>query len=131
MKTVKIDEASETQLDWLVAQCKNLQPLHHYTFGKGHHIVPHPYYEGYDFGFTPTNDPAQMWPIIHEHKIDVHCLAEGEWYANMYWRGQDAVIGAGDSYRCGGDGLNGLIAAARCFVKSVKGETAEVPKELT
>ena len=53
MITVCVDELTGAALDWAVAKCEGLQPMHHFTFDKGHHIVPHPYYEDYDFGFTP------------------------------------------------------------------------------
>lgn len=117
MKTIKVSEASNVQLDWLVAKCENLQPLRHHTLAKGSHIVPHPYYEDYDFGFTPTTDWAQMGPIIEREGICTRGIVGGyhAWYPQCPPKSFAPRL---------------LVAAARCYVISKLGDTVEVPEEL-
>lgn len=114
---IKVSEATPLQLDWLVAKCENLQPMYLYTFQNGRHIVHHPYYEGYDYGFFPTTDPSQSWPIIEREKIAVD-------YDHDIW---NASITGEPAYW---QGPTSLIAAMRCWVTSKMGEEVEVPDEL-
>lgn len=122
---VKTSELTGPTLDWAVAKCdgKNADCEIHASnvlYGRA------------TSGFVqyhPSTNWSQGGPIIEREKIDTAYTIDG-WYANMYWRGQDNTVGAGDSYRCGGDGPTALIAAMRCFVASKFGEELEVPDEL-
>lgn len=121
---IKTSELTGAALDWAVAKCEDLQPLHHYTFAKGHHIVPHPWYEGYDFGFAPSTDWSQGGPIIDLMFSDEYGLRlrhdeekKGGWASlrtrNGRWFGRTV-----------------LIAAMRCYVASKLGDEVEIPEEL-
>ena len=113
---IKVSETTNIQLDWLVAKCEDLQPLHNYSV-----TVPHPYYEDYDFGFTPSEDWSQGGPIIEREKISIR-----QWtnvpIVHAYMPVDDAEWSS--------DGESPLIAAMRCFVVSKLGDEVEVPDEL-
>ena len=110
MKTINVSEATNTQLDWLVAKCEGL--------------LPHDAWVKYgavwwkDYVYSPTTDWSQMGPIIERERTQTRPMRGTEWeaYAGLY----------GGS----GSGPTPLIAAARCYVMSKLGETVEVPDEL-
>jgi hypothetical protein len=119
MKTIKISEATPLQLNWLVAKCEGYRPEH----CADTIFVGGDYHEE---GYSPTTDPAQMWPIIDridgvqmkrwvESRPNLKCQVEIHNYD-------------GDTIQFG---PTLLIAAARCYVASKLGDTAEVPEELT
>lgn len=125
---MRTQDLTGAQLDWAVAKCEGVNE-------EAFHL----YYEptepaDYDSHGYPEFHYSTVWaqggPIIERERIDIAYTAEG-WYANMYWRGQDNTIGAGDSYRCGGDGPTPLIAAMRCFCASRLGDVVDIPEELT
>lgn len=120
-KTIKVAEATNTQLDWLVAQCE----------GHGDRWLSR-WREGGDKRFTYcevvysyTERPEQMWPIIERaESYTLRKWAEARpdlAYQCHIW---DGVV----DYQ--GFGPTSLIAAARCYVASKLGETVEVPEEL-
>ena len=130
MKTIRVSEATNTQLDWLVAKCwytdrrTELGVLGHAAFAVERAPGSGDRYTGWML-FTPTTDPAQMWPIIDREKIAANWRitdAEG----GGYWQAENLFT---DTY--GFIGPTALIAAARCYVASKLGETVEVPEELT
>jgi hypothetical protein len=106
MKQIKVSEATNTQLDWLVAKCEGLKCTNIYG-----HIVRE---------FIPrfTTDPAQMQPIMEREEIALSPPGGTAW-----WQAQK------NGYLLHGPTM--LIAAARCYVASKLGETAEVPQELS
>lgn len=122
-KTIKVADATNTQLDWLVAKCEGhewrcpwLLEKEGYTSWMSYEMAwgnPTPSY---------ATDPAQMWPIIEREKI---CLKHGKHIET--W----AYIYEGDGYAAYTTGPTALVAAALCYVVSKLGETAEVPEELT
>lgn len=156
MKTIKVSEATNTQLDWLVAKAEEKETI----------LIPSQFYQGGELVFRGeydwerdahveanyTTNPSLMWPLIEREKISVVC-AEGDYNPkksgtpdcyDTYWV---AVMGrqtAQSSYGPQGDdwgmhfqiestacsGPTPLIAAARCYVVSKLGETVEVPEEL-
>lgn len=111
MKTIKVAEATNKQLDWLVAKC------------EGHDV-------GFDaYGvmiersrvtdrFDPTTNPGWMWPIIERERITT-LACDHDWEAQSRAAPLVAV-----------EGPTALIAAARCYVVSKLGEEVEVPDEL-
>ena len=138
MKTIRVSEATNTQLDWLVAKCwytdrrTELGVLGHAAFaverapGSGDHCT------GWML-FTPTTDPAQMWPIIDREGIGVKRIRPVEHYGRIYthavWEAETRRRnGIREQYQLG---PTSLIAAARCYVASKLGGTVEVPEELT
>ena len=119
MKTIKISEATELQLDWLVAKCENVEELDGVLiwYDELDRLVP----------YSPSTDYAQGGPIIEREEIGVRrnapCSDSRQWEASP----SITAKGAGGKY---GYGCTPLIAAMRCYVASKLGETAEVPEEL-
>lgn len=124
MKTIKVSEATNTQLDWLVAKCwytdrrVELGVLGHLPFAIERAPGAGDRYTGW-MAFSPTTTPAQMWPIIHREVISIHSPSGEPCSAWVATRGRTHQWGA-----------DGLIAAARCYVVSKLGEEVEVPDEL-
>lgn len=109
MKTIKVAEATELQLDWLVAKCEGALPA------------------SYD-------DWTQTWPhyssnmsgvaILVRERIGVGPRPEGSVWPEPWLAASpedDAMFW----------GPTPLIAAMRCYVTSKLGDTVEVPEELT
>ena len=114
MKTIKVSEATNTQLDWLVAKCEGRDSAQIKVGGPVHLFRT----VGYDpLPWQPTTDWSQMGPIIDRERISVVEGMDGEWQAGMRpWK-----------FRYG---PTPLIAAARCYVVTKLGDTVEVPDEL-
>lgn len=106
MKTIKVAEATELQLDWLVARIEGDELPK--SGGKG-------------LGYS--SDWAVGGPIIERELIDLLHVRQNDlsvaWDATF---GNDEVVVSGPTM---------LIAGLRCYVASKLGETAEVPEELT
>ena len=129
MKTIKVAEATNTQLDWLVAKCESTTPPQHDTVaawwftidGKDRTTSPR-----WAQAFNPTRRGDHMVPIIERaESYTLKKWAEARpdlAYQCHIW---DGVV----DYQ--GFGPTSLIAAARCYVASKLGETVEVPEELT
>lgn len=100
MKTIKVAEATELQLDWLVARIEGDE-------------LPKSDGKGLDY----STDWACGGPIIERELISV-CSMTTDWFAKY------SPSGAAQ------DGPAPLIAAMRCFVASRLGQEAEVPDEL-
>lgn len=77
--------------------------------------------EGGLHDYSPTTNWALMGPIIHEAGIAFQYQSKT---SLMAYLGSEGTAGA-----CG-TGENHLIAAARCYLVSVYGQTIEVPQEL-
>ena len=124
MKTIKVSEATDIQLDWLVA---TLQESIDGEYGYSK------IYEGNDAGkprkyianqyghtFAPTTSWSQMGPIIDREKISIrHWDNTPVIHAYLPTPGSDWS-----------EGQTPLIAAARCYVTSKLGATAAIPDEL-
>lgn len=111
MKTIKISEATERQLDWLVAKClgeREDEPLDPLTW-------------------LYTAKPTGCWDfctnwvlggqIIEREGISIYRMAS-DWSAAYNPSGATQ------------DGPTPLIAVMRCYVADRLGDTAEVPDEL-
>lgn len=118
MKTVKVAEATNTQLDWLVAKCEGRGDwyMQWWRVGGDKRFVNCEIMSNY------SGDWSQMGPIIEREKIDI------EWYPN----GREVVRAT----VCVGARVvkvydkDPLAAAARCYVVSKLGEEVDVPEEL-
>lgn len=119
MKTIKVSEATDTQLDWLVAKCEGLE-VEYINDGITRCLLRLTPFTG---RYSPTTDWSQMGPIIEREKID--CIADPN--GRDVWEGR-LYRNKAEYYRYG---ATALIAAARCYVASELGETVEVPEELT
>ena len=114
MKTIKVAEATERQLDWLVARIEGDE-------------LPKDGGKGLDY----STDWALGGPIIEREGIGFFC-------------NRTAAIGARFTPDAGADwrafalnkhvlhyyGSTPLMAAMRCYVASKLGDTVEVPEEL-
>ena len=149
MKTVKVAEATELQLDWLVAKCEGL-PLRLDPLGlkadapgspesgwwvwlaqPGSMLVGPGGDTVSSRRYSPSTNWAQGGPIIERELIDIQAkfnsgssiVPKGQWYWQASTVNEDDV-----AYWF--DGPTPLIAAMRCYVVSKLGDTAEVPEEL-
>jgi hypothetical protein len=81
-----------------------------------------------DFGwwwdnFKPSANWAHGGPIIEREGVEVQRLPLGEWRAQLNAKGCGPY--------CRHYGPTPLIAAMRCYVASVLGDTVDIPEELT
>ena len=113
MKTIKVAEATGHQLDWLIAKCEGVNEEAfnlYYTPTEPSDLDTHGYPE-----FHYSTIWAQGGPIKERHQISTtYCGGGVEAIFNGHY----------------GQGPTELIAAMRCYVASVMGDTAEVPEEL-
>jgi hypothetical protein len=134
MTSIKISEATNIQLDWLVAQCEGRSVTKALALCKERGRISL-------LGgmiFSPSTDWSKGGPIIGRARINLaHWTNDGvdtEGYGAM-----EVVISVDEvqgwtAYRAYGshrqDGPTALIAAMRCYVASKMDQTAEVPKEI-
>lgn len=117
MKTVALEQATGAALDLLVATCEG----HLASVTKSGEVII------LREGITDYFDPSRNWgwagPIIERERIATLCPATGD-----FWDARDSKTFTKNPqyYR----GPTPLIAAMRCYVASVMGETVEVPEEL-
>ena len=123
MKRIKVSEATEIQLDWLVAKCE------HQFWRKEVVIVAGGVMRMPTSKFhTPrwlnySTDWAQGGALIERERITLDLYESGEWLAQIW--GDD--IADSDFDECG---PTPLIAVCRCYVASKLGDVVEVPDEL-
>ena len=111
MKMIKISEATEIQLDYLVAKCQGEEYQSGKSFdGIGNEHPPHRY----------SSDWAQGGPIIEREKLTIDWAYRMEWEARIYIPDEEPWVMTGPT---------SLIAAMRCYVASKLGDEAEVPEE--
>ena len=114
MKTIRVSEATSTQLDWLVAKCEGVNEE---TFRLYYEPTEPTDYDSHGYPeFHYSTIWAQMGPIIEREHIGL--LPSGNAY---YERNGGTYFSYGETP---------LIAAARCYVMSKLGEEVEVPGEL-
>jgi hypothetical protein len=131
VKTIKISEATNTQLDWLVAKCEGATDLRIHIYGE-HSFWVYTTPKDDDFPesmqYLSNVEYSTDWPIggpiierellAPEPLLDTNCSL-------IKWRCRNWKGDGSDYY-----GPTPLIAAMRCFVASKLGETVEVPEEL-
>ena len=115
MKTINVSEATNLQLDWLVAKAEGLAVSDRATKWRSENC-PHKYSE----------DPRLAYPIIEREGIEIKKgnplyfpkgNENGEYYEPL-WIAQ------------GQHGQTPFMAAMRAYCVSFFGQTAEVPEEL-
>lgn len=119
MKHIKVSEATNTQLDYLVAKAMG----HTLAIGDFGTFIPWtkktaPVWQGRSY--RPSTDWSQGGPIIEREKIKTDPRA-GSWTATIW----NEAMTQNPAF-----GPTPLIAAMRCFVASKLGDTVEVPEEL-
>ena len=116
MKTIKVSEATDIQLDWLVAKAEGFDAVAYEIKRKaqnrsGWMAAPK---------WSPTANWSQMGPILDREKISIrHWDNTPVIHAYLPTPGSDWS-----------EGQTPLIAAARCYVTSKLGATAAIPDEL-
>ena len=110
MKTIKVSEATQRQLDWLVARIEGDE-------------LPKSGGKGLDY----SSDWAHGGPIIEKHCIDVCCIPReyGHFWSASFPQPKSYKEQWPRAY-----GPTPLFAAMRCYVISKLGNTGEVPEEL-
>ena len=124
---MKTSELTGAALDWAVAKCEGYTCLHK-TEGRMPHepqLVMWPPRKAYglvelwELGYS--TDWSQGGPIIEREWIDLHCVNDALW---------EAEINA-SAYHNRKNGPTPLIAAMRCYVASKLGDEVELPEELS
>lgn len=124
---VKIAEATNLQLDWMVGTIEKAyrmrvaRPLDWSDPSDNRWIVRAQVENvGWfaDYPYQPTVNPLQAWPIIDREGIGFYKANATKWWAHPY----------GGEYNS--EGSTALVAAMRCYCASRLGEEAEVPEEL-
>jgi hypothetical protein len=129
VKTIKAADATNIQLDWLVAKAKSL----HVRFWESPTLVEilHPNLDW--ISFKPSTNWSQGGPIIEREGIELMCnltATEAKMFKDAHadWQAFYRKRRAADQRS---HAVLPLMAAMRCFVVSKLGETVEIPKELT
>lgn len=135
MKTIKVSEATNTQLDWLVAIASGWNDIKitafedpeqpEECFFRPTKVVDGVEICGGGLRWSPTTNPDQMWPIIDRKRISIVYSADSMDPVASLWD-----YSTGD-WHLHTQGPTGLIAAARCYVIRILGEVVEVPEALS
>ena len=108
MKTINVSDATNTQLDWLVAKCEGVT-ANQWEFQCA-----------LDGTYEYTTSGDLMVPIIERERISIRFWSNTE-RVHAYMPERDAEWA---------EGPTALIAAARCYIESKLGRTVEVPEML-
>lgn len=134
MKTIKVSEATERQLDWMVSTLTN--PEWDYEDRAYNTFDWIDTGDTNDEQYSPSTDWAQGGPIIEREGINLSVDYQDSALSNdmvqIGWKGNlwnNSVPGTAGFLQWA-YGPTPLIAAMRCFVASKLGETAEVPEGL-
>ena len=111
---VKVYEASDVVLDYMVALCD--QP--DWTEEDAHFWV-----QDDECRYHPSSNWYQGGPIIEKEKISVEIKPHGYWMGSFQYN-------YADDKEFLTLGPTPLVAAMRCFVTSKLGDEVEVPEEL-
>ena len=130
---IDVDSATILQLNWLVARCENKTvsirqsqigtrvEVRNYSFEDPTIHYPVPY--------SPTTDREISGPIIEREKIDLEYRKQSFGDGVPHWHACHPK-NYGGLIRYTGYGPTPLVAAMRCYVKSVMGDLVQVPEEL-
>jgi hypothetical protein len=116
MKTIKVAEATNAQLNWMVGVAQGCYDLS--LYGVDPSIRAWKRGLGVTAPYSPTTNWSQMGPIIERERIQLRSEQ------NIQYRAFTGLYGAE------GVGPTHLIAAARCYVASKLGDEVEVPDAL-
>ncbi len=122
---IKVSEATNIQLDWMVAKCEGPNTIAScYLDDEG---LPIWLEEAEHHEWEPSTNWAQGGPIIEREEITVKHVIPA--MKDSIWQAHPSMSakGAGGKW---GIGPTPLIAAMRCTVSSKLGDTVEIPDEL-
>lgn len=135
---IKISEAKDQVLDYLVAKCENFytgSAIIRLWNNRVTKIIPGDYETGEVYtSYTPSTDWAQGGPIIEREKISVlrgndlyfpKGNENGEFYEPLWIATRIEDPAVSEAW-----GTTPLIAAMRCYVASKLGDEVEVPDDL-
>ena len=111
---MKTSELSGAALDWAVTKCEGN------TNGWCGMVISRPM----SYIFRPSTNWAQGGPIIEREGIDICTSTYGGWIATLITDLEEDEVVRGEGDTC-------LIAAMRCYVASILGDTVNIPNELT
>lgn len=132
---VKVAQATEVQLDWMVAKAEGYldAELAHPNGSTTMVVIVDEFRRPFDMRFGVAWRPSEKWaqggPIIEREFIEINVMSCGQsrttfdtWLATLTREDEDA---------CEGSGPTILIAAMRCYVASKLEDVVDVPEELT
>lgn len=123
---IKTAEATNLQIDWMVAKCENKNGILHDDNSTRCIVIAAPS-DVYKGRYSPSINWAISGPIIEREEIGIKrrmpCMRGEEWEA----MGSTGAKGAGYRHAIG---PTPLVAAMRCLVASKLGEVVEVPDNL-
>jgi len=120
---IKVVEATNLQLDWLVVRALQVSGVESYIFYSPK--LGAMYNSATDQVYRPTTDLAQGGSILFGARIEIRyhdVIVAGIWYRDGIGRDEQLHKATGPTE---------LVAGLRCYVISVLGEEVEIPKELT
>jgi len=118
---VETKQLTGAALDWAVAQCEGIELYGAADFKEQRlHVAD----IGGNYLYRWSQNWAQGGPIIEREQLTVQCDETGEWaaYVREFMFG-----GSPDGWSIG---PTPLVAAMRCFVRTHKGDTVDVPQEV-
>lgn len=116
---IKVSEATNHQLNWLVAQCQEVKI---FDFADRHkakrgYVLYATSIESVDWEYSPTTYWSQGGPIIYREKVTTSDDGQDGWAAG--YRGTLTYFGP-----------TPLVAAMRAYVTSKLGDEVEIPENL-
>lgn len=117
MKAIKVSEATNNQLNWLVAKCEGK-----IAFERNGAVRCRSDYGAVDYWFAPATTWSEMGPIIDREWIAVgRDAGDAQWVSGIP-KNDPSKLSFGPTP---------LVAAARCYVASKLGDVVQVPEKLT
>jgi hypothetical protein len=119
---MKTSELSGAALDWAVAKCEGPNSVAACYYDEDD--LPMCRDEAQHMEWQPSTNWAQGGPIIEREGIDICTSTYGGWIATLITDLEEDEVVRGEGDTC-------LIAAMRCYVASILGDTVNIPNELT
>lgn len=126
MKKIKVAEASNLALDWLVAHA--LGESSRLQSSGVEDRVNELFFDPYHDPWSPSTNWAQGGPIAHRYRININYCVDLRDRNGLYIHAEMETHSYHGYWR--GDHCHPLVAAMRCFVASKLGPEVEVPDEL-
>ena len=124
MKTIKVSEATNLQLNWLVAKIEGFSPQIRLS-DTGISV----WIDDYNMSLY-TERWAQGGPIIERELISLAQQQQHDWVASLSHAKEVAYTDGVARRFCTMRGVTPLVAAMRCYVASKLGNEVDIPKEL-
>ena len=125
---VKVKEATNVQLDWMVAKCEGaLYPLGNVVLDRKQLLITigGNIEEDEFMMFRPSTDWSQGGPIIEQKQIYIHPTGDANKWESYVWNADPGI----EHFAFKQFGST-LVAAMRCYVASELGDEVEVPDSL-